>query len=239
MDEKKRGAANGEESACAVCPFGNGKRICRTQGGEGSQYPKSCATVNGTETLSQAFSEYTGDEELHRFALQAAVQEGSGYGDVDGVPGMKKPTKTRIEEVMEFCKRMGYQKLGLAFCGGLHSEAAILNKILTAHGFQVVSAVCKVGGVDKTELGIEEADKIWPGKAESICNPIAQAMILNEAGTEFNLVLGLCVGHDSMFFKYSEAMCTVIAVKDRLMAHNPLGAIYSGYYKYLLETPEN
>jgi len=43
----------------------------------------------------------------------------------------------------------------------------------------------------------------------------------------------LCVGHDSLFIKYSEAPITILAVKDRVLAHNPLGAIYQAesYYK--------
>jgi uncharacterized metal-binding protein len=130
---------------------------------------------------------------------------------------------------------MNYKKLGLAFCAGLKSEAAILNKILIANGFEVVSAICKVGSIKKEDLNVSKEYKIYPDKYEPMCNPIAQAEILNEAHTEFNIVLGLCVGHDSMFFKNSEAMCTVFAVKDRVLANNPLGAIYTSnsYYKWL------
>ena len=51
--------------------------------------------------------------------------------------------------------------------------------------------------------------------------------MLNTAETEFNILLGLCVGHDSMFMKYSQAMVTVFAVKDRALGHNPLAAIYT------------
>jgi len=38
-----------------------------------------------------------------------------------------------------------------------------------------------------------------------------------------------------MFLKNSSALCTVVAVKDRVLAHNPLGAIYNShaYYKKL------
>ena len=66
-----------------------------------------------------------------------------------------------------------------------------------------------------------------------MCNPIAQAKLLNEEKTDFNIVLGLCVGHDTLFFKSSEAPVTVLAVKDRALAHNPLGALYlsDGYFK--------
>ena len=66
-----------------------------------------------------------------------------------------------------------------------------------------------------------------------MCNPIAQAMLLNEQETEFNVVVGLCVGHDSMFFKYAKALSTTLIAKDRALAHNPAGALYcsEGYYK--------
>jgi uncharacterized metal-binding protein len=47
--------------------------------------------------------------------------------------------------------------------------------------------------------------------------------------------MGLCVGHDSLFLKYSNALCTVLAAKDRLLGHNPLAAIYTieSYYRSL------
>lgn len=63
-----------------------------------------------------------------------------------------------------------------------------------------------------------------------MCNPIAQARLLNKAETDLKIILGLCVGHDSLFLSYAEAPVTVLAVKDRVLAHNPLGAIYAGYY---------
>ncbi|NLY70124.1 MAG: DUF1847 domain-containing protein, partial [Clostridiales bacterium] len=68
---------------------------------------------------------------------------------------------------------------------------------------------------------------------EPMCNPIGQAYFLNKEETDFNIVFGLCVGHDSLFIKYSNAPVTVLAVKDRVLAHNPLGALYlsESYYK--------
>ncbi len=66
-------------------------------------------------------------------------------------------------------------------------------------------------------------------------------MLLNSQHTEFNIVIGLCVGHDSMFYKYSEALVTTLVAKDRVLAHNPCGAIYlsEGYYKAKLEETLN
>ena len=70
-----------------------------------------------------------------------------------------------------------------------------------------------------------------------MCNPIAQAMLMKEQKTKFNIALGLCVGHDSMFFKYAEARSTTLIAKDRALAHNPAGALYcsEGYFKNKLE----
>ena len=93
--------------------------------------------------------------------------------------------------------------------------------------------ICKTGGVDKTLCGIPEEHKVHPGEFEPMCNPIAQAMLLNEQKTRFNIALGLCVGHDSMFYKYSEALVTTLIAKDRVTGHNPAAAIYcaEGYFK--------
>lgn len=139
----------------------------------------------------------------------------------------------RLRETVELCAKMGYKKLGLAFCAGFRSEAKTVEELLRARGFQVVSAVCKVGGIDKEAIGMSPDCKIKPGGFEPMCNPIAQAEMLNRCETEFNIVLGLCVGHDSLFLKHSEALSTVLVAKDRVMAHNPCGAIYTakGYCK--------
>ena len=136
----------------------------------------------------------------------------------------------------EFGHKLGAKKLGLVFCVGLSQEARIAHEIFTAQGFNVASVLCKVGRVPKEEaLGIRDEEKIFIGTAESACNPIVQAKVLNRIGTDFNVVLGLCVGHDSLFFKYADAYTTVLAVKDRVTGHNPLAALYTShmYHMYL------
>ena len=85
-------------------------------------------------------------------------------------------------------------------------------------------------------VGIEEEQKIGgPGTWQSMCNPIVQAEVLNREKEDFNVLVGLCVGHDSLVIKYLEAPITVLAVKDRLMGHNPLAAVYNmgSYYAFL------
>jgi uncharacterized metal-binding protein len=213
-------------SSCASCPFVD--RFCTNPNGRGAD---DCPTVNNKKEIDAANLKYETDE-FKIFCKESLRQEGAGYGhDKDGE---SFACKTRLQEIIEFSKRMNYKKLGLAFCMGLKSEAAILNKILIANGFEVISVICKVGSIRKEEF-ITREEKVNPNKYEPMCNPITQAEICNSAHTEFNIVLGLCVGHDSMFFKNSEAMCTVFAVKDRVLANNPLGAIYTSntYYKWL------
>ncbi len=133
----------------------------------------------------------------------------------------------RVYEVVEFAKRMNYKRIGIAFCVGMGREAQTLSKILEKEGFEVVSVCCKTGGVMKEELGFK---KIKEDRPEAICNSIGQAMLLNKSQTDLNLIVGLCVGHDIVFTRYSEAPVTTVVVKDRVLAHNPVGALYSGYY---------
>ena len=132
---------------------------------------------------------------------------------------------TRLEEIIEFCKRMDYERVGIAFCIGFRDEAQILSHILSKH-FEVFSACCKNCGLDKESLGLS---KIGEG-FESSCNPVGQAILLASENTQLNLVLGLCIGHDILFTKHSKAPVSTFVVKDRVLAHNPAGALYSGYY---------
>ena len=130
-------------------------------------------------------------------------------------------------ETIEFAHRMNYQRLGFVFCIGLTKEAKVVEKLLSAEGFEVVSALCKLGREPKEKLGVRDDQKIRIGCFESMCNPIAQAFVMNSEKTEFNMVMGLCVGNDSLFLKYADAPCTVLAAKDRLLGHNSLAAIYT------------
>ena len=214
--------------ACAKCPFGDQDRICKRIGGP---HPDFCGTINAPDTHKRAKEIYLQEDTL-RFAQEAARQEKDCAANIDGKNLQIKP---RIVETVEFCKRMGYKHLGFAFCGGLVKEARIVNEILETNGFKVTSVMCKVGAVDKTFLGLTDEEKKKPGQFESMCNNIDQALILNDAGTEFNIVMGLCVGHDSLFLENSKARCTVLASKDRLTGHCPLQPIYlyDSFYGYL------
>jgi len=217
--------------ACATCPNENPNKVCMNSKGSGH---KGCPTLTHKELLVKANREYE-KPETGLFAHQASIQEASCYANRHERPYVMQPTKTRIAEICEFANRMGYKRLGLVFCVGLSSEAAIVESILKKNGFGVVSVCCKAGRTSKDLISIEDQDKIFQGTDEAMCNPVFQAMAVNEEKTDFNILLGLCVGHDSLFFKYAEAYTTVLAVKDRVTGHNPLAAVYlhNSYYKKL------
>lgn len=216
---------------CARCAIPTGERICQTDTGRS---PKVCPTRDHQAIIAAAVKE-TCSEAILPFAYQASVQEGEGYGNRHLGYARVHPVKSRLQETIEFAKRMDYKRLGLAFCLGLRTEARSVERLLSDKGFEVVSALCKVGRVPKETIGITDDQKIDQGNFESMCNPVAQAYLLNQAKTEFNIALGLCVGHDSLFLHYSEALCTVLAAKDRLLGHNPLAAVYTldSYYRSL------
>ena len=187
-----------------------------------------CPSKN--EAVQARAAELYKEEENHLIALTAGKVEAEGYGRL-----------CRMEEIVLFCKRAGYKKIGLVFCMGLHREAETVNKILMHHGFDVVSVICKNGAMSKSSVGMTDADTLSGCAQEVMCNPIGQALLMNEEKTDFNVLLGLCVGHDTLAIKYMEAPCTVLAVKDRGTGHNPLAAIYmaNGYYSKKFFPPQD
>lgn len=232
MTEKKAKPA----ASCASCPNNSNNMICMNESGSSH---RGCPTVSGKKLLERT-NEIYADSETLNFAKQASLQEASCYENRHERPYVMQPTKTRILEIMEFAEKMKYKRLGLAFCVGLKREAEIVNNMLETRGFQVVSVCCKAGRTSKDLIKIEDKDKIFQGTDESMCNPIFQARLLNEEATDFNILLGLCVGHDSLFFKHSDAYTTVLAVKDRVTGHNPLAAVYlnESYYRKLTAKAE-
>ena len=195
--------------------------------------PDFCPMTNMAGVIQQAMAEYA-KPEVKEFARLASLQEFECY---EQTPEGLRTKNPRILELIEFSKKCGYKKLGLAFCGGLNDEARVLTEILENHGFEVVSVRCKIGATPKERIGIKPQQKI-AGAAnwETMCNPITQAEIINAAKVDFAILLGLCIGHDTLFIKYCRVPMTVIAVKDRVTGHNPLAALYtsSTYYRRLM-----
>jgi uncharacterized metal-binding protein len=194
--------------------------------------PAFCPMKKQPEIMRAALAEYA-KPAIKEFARQASIQEFECY---ENTPQGRRTKNPRIVELIQFSHKMKYQKLGLAFCTGLSQEAGVVTDILEKAGFDVVSARCKMGAVPKEIIGITQEQKIGgPQSCETMCNPIAQAEIMNAEAVDLAVMLGLCLGHDTLFFQYCKVPLTVLAVKDRVTGHNPLAAIYlaSSYYSRL------
>jgi uncharacterized metal-binding protein len=196
--------------------------------------PGYCPANSAPDIIKATLEQYKGDSEDARLALVAAKVEGLCYRKT---PGSSAVTArwTRVEDTIALARLMGWKKIGIATCIGLLAETEQLAAILTAQGLEPQTVCCKAGSIDKNSLGIAEEDKVRPGTFEPACNPVAQAELCNRAGTDMNIIVGLCVGHDMLFNKHSQAPVTTLICKDRVMGHNPVAVLYGQnfYYKRL------
>jgi uncharacterized metal-binding protein len=204
---------------CAFC----GVRACAAAP-ETKTTPPFCPVPRQEAELAAVEQRYSCDPQVHRIAVESARTEAAGYC-----------RQTRVEEIMAFARRLGVSRIGIAHCVGLMNEARLASEIFSSRGFEVHTVCCKVGSIDKESVGLQDAEKVRPGQYEALCNPVGQAALLAQADTELNVVVGLCVGHDSLFFMHSKAPATVLVVKDRVLGHNPVAALYTShsYYKKL------
>ncbi len=200
-----------DDPECAYCP--PTVRACR-QGEAAERGPGFCPTNVDPATQAHARAAYD-EPETRRVARESSVVEAEGYCKW-----------TRVEEIVQFAKRMGFRRIGIANCISFVDLAYVLSGILESHGFEVVSVACKNGNIPKEDLGVADHEKIQPGQFEALCNPVSQAELLNAHGCELNVMMGLCVGHDSLFFKHSQGLTTVLVAKDRVLGHNPVMALH-------------
>ena len=205
-----------EKMSCIDCMVKNCNHEDKT-------FPDFCLTTNMDEEVLKNAMDCYREEENKKVLVSAAEVESDYYCP-----------QTRVEEIMSFAEKIGAKKIGIATCVGLLKEARTLAAIFRNRGFEVYGAACKVGVQKKVSVGVPER---CTGIGENMCNPILQAKLLNEAKTDLNVVVGLCVGHDSLFYKYSEALTTTAVTKDRVLGHNPVAALYTadGYYSKLMK----
>ncbi|MDR2505009.1 MAG: DUF1847 domain-containing protein [Oscillospiraceae bacterium] len=198
---------------------------CRTQGCKTAdgRYPDFCPTAALSKEKADAVTKKMNkSRKIGKIARIAAEVEGLFYCQM-----------TRVEETVEFLQRSGAKKVGIATCVGLINETRLLTKIFDKKGVEYYVVCCKVGAVDKSEIGIPDEHKVNKGRTyESMCNPIMQAELLNEQGTDFNIIMGLCCGHDMLFTMHSKAPVTTLVVKDRVLCHNPVLALYGSETMY-------
>lgn len=206
---------------CVLCSV----RACSAEPGT-KKMPSFCPMPVEAELLEEVEKAYVEQEGLRKLALESARTEAAGYCRT-----------TRIEDIMDFARRIGATKLGIAHCTGLMHEARLARDIFVANGFEVYAVCCKVGSVDKEKIGLKDEEKVRPGQYEALCSPVGQAALLAKAGSQLNVVIGLCVGHDSLFFMHSKAPATVLIAKDRVLGHNPVASLYTShsYYRRLTE----
>lgn len=174
---------------------------------------KTCR--NGNPCAAKPLPEAYEDPGILRTMRVASEIEAEFYG-----------VKNRLEEIMEFARRMGFRKLGLAFCIGLEEEARYVGDILSRE-FELEAVCCKIGGLLKSELGMAQSPDLGPAS----CSPAGQAAQLERAGCDLAIVMGLCVGHDTVFYRTCRLPITTLAVKDRVLGHNPLAAVTCPYVR--------
>ncbi len=201
---------------CVLC----GVKACTAEP-DTKKPPTFCPMPVEAELLDEVERTYLEREDLRRLALESARTEAAGYCK-----------STRIEEIMDFARRLGASKLGIAHCIGLMQEAKVARDIFMAGGFEVYTVCCKAGSIEKEKIGLRDDEKVRPGQYEPMCSPVGQAALLAKVGTQLNVVIGLCVGHDSVFFMHTKAPATVLVAKDRVLGHNPVAALYTSHSYY-------
>jgi uncharacterized metal-binding protein len=215
----KRKPGPADSPSCSECGIRNCYR-------KEQAFPPFCLSLEHQDAALATKELYAGDNEDGLLARLAAEVEGEYYGLL-----------TRVEESIIFAQKLKAKKLGIASCIGLLDEASLYAKIVRTADIEARTVICKVGALDKTEIGLPEDLKVCPGGQESCCNPVLQAQILNDWGADLNILIGLCVGHDALFARHSKAPAVTLIVKDRVLGHNPIAALHSAkfYYKRLLD----
>ena len=238
MSQSKATKSDHSCSSCSSIWLKQGKTNCWSAPGSKPEKPAYCPSEPHAQAIKDSLQQYQGDDSDAQLARMAAKVEGLCYQPTPGSDAVNARW-TRIEDTLALAKLMGYKKIGIATCIGLLDESNRLSEILRAQGMEPFSACCKAGSIDKLELKLKEENKVRPGTFEPACNPIAQARILNAEGMEMNIIMGLCVGHDMLFNKYSEAPVTTLVVKDRVTGQNPIAVLYGQnfYYKRLQKQP--
>jgi len=135
----------------------------------------------------------------------------------------------RLAELVYYGLEMNYRKVGIAFCVDMWEPTEILTDVLKRF-FEVTTVCCKVGGISESDMVPGTSAWTDEDKAQVSCNPVGQASVLNRTGTDMNIIVGLCVGADCLFTMESRAPVTTLFVKDKSLANNPIGALYSEYY---------
>lgn len=175
--------------------------------------PAYCQARDYTQAIEMAAKAYTRAEyaDIYRAAAIVSTRQ----------EGMRP----RVVEALDFCRTMGFTKIGVAVCSSQKIELELLVRLFNENGLEVVTANCQIGRVSAEARGMPELAEY----GNSACNPLAQAEVLAAAGTQFNFQMGLCMGHDVLFNMHSKAPVSTLIVKDRATGNNP-AAVFHGWH---------
>jgi len=125
--------------------------------------------------------------------------------------------ESRVSEIIAYAREAGYKRLGIAYCHIYKNQVKKLIEIFSDE-FETFSIHCKNEDIPKSVM-------LGDGVRGVSCNPNGQADFLNKNKTELNITFGLCIGHDILFGKKSNAPVTNLVVKERLYSRDFLDLI--------------
>jgi uncharacterized metal-binding protein len=172
--------------------------------------PKTCPTRTEAEIAKDATPYREGDR-----AQQMRVADEMPFA-ADG------SQRNRVQELAAFARARSMRRVGIAFCVTLIKEAQELARQLRAEGLETELVCCRVGAIDYDEIGLPKAH---PERFAAICNPVAQARLLNRSQVDLVAQMGLCIGHDLILQEECTAPVTTLVVKDRVLDHHPVLAL--------------
>ena len=196
--------------------------LCRKMGcwrGDAEGTPPYCQANNYVAEIKKANEVYATPEVVDIYTAACVVgKKNDGY-------------RARIEEALDFTREMKFSRVGFAACVAFGRELEVIRRLFEKAGIEVFSAGCQIGRSSATDRGLPHLEA-YPDN--STCNPIAQAEILNDAETQLNFIIGLCMGHDILFTRHSKAPVSTLIVKDRLLGNNPAAAVYGWHARRAL-----
>ena len=125
------------------------------------------------------------------------------------------------------CKTLGAKKIGVISCSGLAKETRHFISYLKEEGIYC-QLLCDLQGgavAKEGEIGLPESVKTKDRPHDSICTPVLQAYILEREKTDLNVIIGLCIDHDSLFIRHSIAPVAHLIGKNQVHEHNPTAAV--------------
>ncbi len=127
---------------------------------------------------------------------------------------------SRIQEIVEYAKLQNYKNIAIAYCFCMENLAKEVMEIFSNEGFKTSSVRCTINGIREKQIDSSLGESVN-------CNPIGQALEINNSEAEFAIDMGLCMGHDVLYRQHLTKPGTTLIVKDRVYNHNPAKALKS------------